>query len=74
MTASDIEKTKAQGGSPQEKSTVVASDTGASPVKTGSEKHKEAMNHFVTGKRDLLVKDIDSAVTSLALVRNFLMR
>jgi len=67
MTASSIEKTQAQGGSPQEKNTVVPSDTGASPVKASSEKHKEAMNHFVAGKRHLLVKDIDSAVTSLAL-------
>jgi len=67
MTASSIEKTQAQGGSPQEKNTVVPSDTGASPVKTASEKHKEAMNHFVAGKRHLLVKDIDAAVTSLAL-------
>ena len=33
MTASSIEKTQAQGGSPQEKNTVVPSDTGASPVK-----------------------------------------
>lgn len=67
MTASSIEKTQAQGGSPQEKNTVVPSDAGASPVKAASEKHKEAMNHFVAGKRHLLVKDIEAAVTSLAL-------
>jgi len=70
MTASDVEKTKAQGGSPKEKTTIeaaAATVTGASPVKaTSSDKHKEAMNHFVVGKRDLLVKDIESAVTSLA--------
>ena len=36
MTASDVEKTKAQGGSPKEKTTIeaaAASTTGASPVK-----------------------------------------
>jgi len=67
MTASDVTATKAQGGSPKEKTIVAAAATGASPVKaTSTDKHKEAMNHFVAGKRDLLVKDIESAVTSLA--------
>eukprot|EP00088_Acartia_fossae_P038566 TRINITY_DN3_c0_g2_i1.p1 TRINITY_DN3_c0_g2~~TRINITY_DN3_c0_g2_i1.p1 ORF type:complete len:485 (+),score=228.94 TRINITY_DN3_c0_g2_i1:47-1501(+) len=69
MTASDVEKTQAaKGGSPQDKTApaVSTSDSGASPVKAASsEKHKEAMSHFVAGKRHLLVKDIDSAVTSL---------
>ena len=32
------------------------------------DQHKEAMNHFVAGKRHLLVKDLNAAVTSLALV------
>nr|ALS04396.1 nuclear autoantigenic sperm protein [Acartia pacifica] len=72
MTASEVEKTKAQGGSPQEKVAASTSpqakgDSGASPVKAVvSDKHKEAMSLFVAGKRDLLVKDIDSAVSSLA--------
>jgi len=62
MTASDVEKTAAQSTSPQGKT------DGASPVKSDSaDKRKEAMNHFVAGKRHLLVKDLDSAVTSLAM-------
>ena len=32
------------------------------------DQHKEAMNHFVAGKRHLLVKDISAAVTSLGQV------
>jgi hypothetical protein len=35
------------------------------------DQHKEAMNHFVVGKRHLLVKDISAAVTSLGQVRQF---
>merc|ERR1719244_1189430 len=41
---------------------------GASPAKSeGTDRRKEAMNQFVAGKRHLLVKDLNSAVTSLAL-------
>jgi len=62
MTASDVEKTTASSTSPSAKSAV---DTAKSDGP--ADKRKEAMNHFVAGKRHLLVKDLNSAVTSLAL-------
>merc|ERR1719244_1256733 len=41
---------------------------GASPAKSeGTDRRKEAMNQFVAGKRHLLVKDLEAAVSSLAL-------
>jgi len=64
MTAAADDKSAAaaqSGGSPIETSTSPAKDTGAAPA----DQHKEAMNHFVAGKRHLLVKDISAAVTSL---------
>ena len=33
-----------------------------------ADRKKEALEHFVAGKRHLLVKDLEAAVTSLALV------
>jgi len=76
MTATtDVEMTKAQGGSPQDKTTAASPDKAGptnSPVKVtaaegpGSEKHKEAMSLFVAGKRDLIVKDLESAVNNFA--------
>jgi len=36
--------------------------------RSSADQHKEAMNHFVAGKRHLLVKDISAAVTSLGQV------
>merc|ERR1712200_306806 len=38
----------------------------------GSEKHKEAMSLFVAGKRDLIVKDLESAVENFAKPCEFL--
>jgi len=76
MTATtDVEMSKAQGGSPQDKTAaapspdkVVASSSPAKAVGegAGSEKHKEAMSLFVAGKRDLIVKDLESAVENFA--------
>jgi len=64
MTASDVEKTPAA-----ESTSPNAKTASTSPQKAEGEKdkRKEAMNHFVAGKRHLLVKDLNSAVTSLAL-------
>merc|ERR1711872_174681 len=63
MTASDVEKTTtAESTSPSSKNT-----SSPSKVEGDVDKRKEAMNHFVAGKRHLLVKDMNSAVTSLAL-------
>jgi len=62
MAASDVEPATAQSGkSPnsQQKST--------SPQKDETTIRKEAMNHFVAGKRHMLVQDIAAAVTSLAI-------
>jgi len=63
MTASDVEKTAAA------ESTSPSAKNASSPTKAegGEDKRKEAMNHFVAGKRHLLVKDLNAAVTSLAL-------
>jgi len=61
MTASEVEKTAAQNTSPQGKE-------GASPAKSeGTDRRKEAMNQFVAGKRHLLVKDLEAAVSSLGM-------
>eukprot|EP00088_Acartia_fossae_P038560 TRINITY_DN3_c0_g1_i12.p1 TRINITY_DN3_c0_g1~~TRINITY_DN3_c0_g1_i12.p1 ORF type:complete len:473 (+),score=213.12 TRINITY_DN3_c0_g1_i12:36-1421(+) len=60
MTASDMEKaTATESTSPKGKEA-----TTTSPVKT--DKQKEALEHLVAGKRHLLVKDLEPAVSSLA--------
>jgi len=71
MTASEDAPmtTPAAQTSPQGKDVVEKSSPAKSAVngeKVG-DKHKEALNHFVAGKRHLLVKDLEPAVTSLAL-------
>lgn len=70
MTASAVEKTTAaQSTSPQGKQASPAKDgKQASPAKTDSpvDNKKEAMNHFVAGKRHLLVRDLNAAVDSFA--------
>merc|ERR1711890_26633 len=60
MAASDVEPTAAQSGnSPNSKD--------KSPKKDETATMSDAMNHFATGKRHMLVQDIPNAVESLAL-------
>jgi len=68
MTASEElpVSTPAAQTSPQGKPAVDAKTSPSKPTEN-VDKHKEAMNQFVAGKRHLLVKDLDAAVTSLAL-------
>jgi len=62
MAASDVEPTAAQSGnSPNSK------DKSVSPKKDETSTMSDAMNHFATGKRHMLVQDIPNAVESLAL-------
>jgi len=76
MTASDVGKaTAAESTSPNGKTNTAASPNAkeASPSKTEStDRRKDALNHFVAGKRHLLVKDLDAALTSLALASELL--
>jgi len=71
MTASEDAPvtTPAAQTSPQGKDVVDKSSPAkaAANGEKASDKHKEALNHFVAGKRHLLVKDLEPAVTSLAL-------
>jgi len=62
MAASDIEPTAAQSGnSPNSK------EKSVSPKKDETATMSDAMNHFSTGKRNMLVQDIPNAVESFAL-------
>lgn len=62
MAASDIEPTAAQSGnSPNSK------EKSVSPKKDETTTMSDAMNHFSTGKRNMLVQDIPNAVESFAL-------
>jgi len=62
MAASEVETVAPQSGnSPSEK------QKAASPQKDETAVRKEAMNHFVAGKRHMLVQDIAAAVTSFAM-------
>ena len=64
MTASNADKIAAtENTSPNNK--VV--DSASSSKDENLDQHKAALNHFVAGKRHLLVKNLDAAVTSLAL-------
>jgi len=80
MTATEIEKAAATEGSTSPNTKTGSPDSKNAAIKTASpskestpaDRKKEALEHFVAGKRHLLVKDLEAAVTSLALASELL--
>lgn len=80
MTATEIEKAAATEGSTSPNTKTGSPDSKNAAIKTASpskeatpaDRKKEALEYFVAGKRHLLVKDLDAAVTSLALASELL--